>query len=261
MIGALQMRLTRSNFFVPLMTLVISCIAANVQAQPAANVGSYIFALSWSPGFCDMEGDRERRPECRRGANLGFVIHGLWANDNNGQEIICDGGDDLSDRGKSRASAVFSDTGRANHEWKAHWSCLGVSEDDFVDAVTKARALISIPESLAAPSAPQSLDPEDIRFMVEQFLPGRTTHERRRPDVSPLYAELDGMPPALFTVGTADHLMDDTLFFAPRWVAAGNRAELLVYPDAPHGCIGVPTVLGHWWPRLESFLGACIATP
>lgn len=163
MIGALQMRLTRSNFFVPLMTLVISCIAANVQAQPAANVGSYIFALSWSPGFCDMEGDRERRPECRRGANLGFVIHGLWANDNNGQEIICDGGDDLSDRGKSRASAVFSDTGRANHEWKAHWSCLGVSEDDFVDAVTKARALISIPESLAAPSAPQSLDPEDIR--------------------------------------------------------------------------------------------------
>ena len=88
MIGALQMRLTRSNFFVPLMTLVISCIAANVQAQPAANVGSYIFALSWSPGFCDMEGDRERRPECRRGANLGFVIHGLWANDNNGQEII-----------------------------------------------------------------------------------------------------------------------------------------------------------------------------
>jgi ribonuclease T2 len=163
MIGALQMRLTRSNFFVPLMTLVISCIAANVQAQPAANLGSYIFALSWSPGFCDMECDRERRPECRRGANLGFVIHGLWANDNNGQEIICDGGDDLSDRGKSRASAVFSDTGRANHEWKAHWSCLGVSEDDFVDAVTKARALISIPESLAAPSAPQSLDPEDIR--------------------------------------------------------------------------------------------------
>ena len=66
---------------------------------------------------------------------MGFVTHGLWANDNNGQEIICDGGGgDLSDRAKSRASTVFSDTGLANHEWKTHWACLGVSEDDFLDA-------------------------------------------------------------------------------------------------------------------------------
>ena len=102
------------------------------------------------------------------------------------------------------------------------------------------------------------LDPEDMRFMVDQFLPGMSVEERRDPDVSPLYAELGGMPPALFTVGTADHLIDDTLFFANRWVLAGNQAELLVYPDAPHGCIGVATVLAHWWPRLETFLSACL---
>jgi acetyl esterase len=102
------------------------------------------------------------------------------------------------------------------------------------------------------------LDPDDIRFMVEQFAPDMSPDERRQPDLSPLYAELQGMPPALFTVGTADHLIDDTLFFANRWVVAGNQAELLVYPDAPHGCIGVPTVLTHWWPRLERFLRACV---
>jgi acetyl esterase len=102
------------------------------------------------------------------------------------------------------------------------------------------------------------LDPEDMRFMVEQFAPGMTTDQRRHPDISPLYADLRGMPPALFTVGTADHLVDDTLFFADRWRLAGNKAELLVYPEAPHGCIGVATVLTHWWPRLESFLRSCI---
>jgi len=102
------------------------------------------------------------------------------------------------------------------------------------------------------------LDPEDMRFMVEQFAPGMSTDERRHPDLSPLYADLRGMPPALFTVGTADHLIDDTLFFADRWVLAGNQAEVLVYPEAPHGCIGVATVLTHWWPRLESFLRACV---
>jgi acetyl esterase len=105
------------------------------------------------------------------------------------------------------------------------------------------------------------LDPKDMRFMVEQFTPGMTTDLRRHPDISPLYADLHGMPPALFTVGTGDHLIDDTLFFADRWLLAGNQAEQLVYPDAPHGCIGLPTVLTHWWPRLERFLGSCVAGP
>jgi acetyl esterase len=102
------------------------------------------------------------------------------------------------------------------------------------------------------------LSPDDIRFMTEQFTPGLTPDQRRQPDLSPLYAELGGMPPALFTVGTTDHLVDDTLFLAQRWVRAGNTAELLVYPDAPHGCIALPTVLRHWWPRLEAFLARCL---
>jgi acetyl esterase len=102
------------------------------------------------------------------------------------------------------------------------------------------------------------LDPEGMLFMVEQFAPGTTPYERRAPDMSPLFAELSGLPRALFTIGTADHLVDDTLFFASRWVVAGNEADLLVYPDAPHGCIGIPSVMNHWWPRLQEFLRGCL---
>jgi len=102
------------------------------------------------------------------------------------------------------------------------------------------------------------LDPENMRDVLEQFAPGMTPEQRRHPDLSPLYADLRGMPRALFTIGTADHLVDDTLFFASRWVLAGNEAQLLVYPDAPHGCMGVPTVMNHWWPRLQDFLRACL---
>jgi len=102
------------------------------------------------------------------------------------------------------------------------------------------------------------LDPERIATFCDWFTPGWTMDQRRSPEMSPLYADLSGMPPALFTVGTADHLVDDTLFLAERWARAGNKAELLVYPDAPHGCIGLPTVLMHWWPRLEAFLGGCL---
>jgi acetyl esterase/lipase len=102
------------------------------------------------------------------------------------------------------------------------------------------------------------LDPENNRFMMEQFTNGMTLEERRAPDVSPMYADLRDMPPALFMVGTADHLVDDTMLFAARWLLAGNRAELLVYPDTPHGGIGVPTVLNHWWPRVVDFLRGCV---
>ncbi len=103
------------------------------------------------------------------------------------------------------------------------------------------------------------LDAGRISTMAEWFTPGWSSDERRSPELSPLYADLRGLPPALFTVGTADHLVDDTLFFSERWLLAGNQAELLVYPEAPHGCIGLPTVLSHWWPRLEAFLRRCLS--
>jgi acetyl esterase/lipase len=59
------------------------------------------------------------------------------------------------------------------------------------------------------------------------------------PDVSPLYANLGGMPAALFTCGTRDSLLDDSLFMAPRWLAAGNAAELALYPGACHGFVSI----------------------
>ncbi len=99
---------------------------------------------------------------------------------------------------------------------------------------------------------------DGIRFFTELYTAGRSLEERRDPDVSPLYADLRGLPPALFTVGAADHLVDDTLFMAARWELAGNRSELLVYPEAPHGGIGMPSVLAHWYPRLLDFLRTCL---
>ena len=52
--------------------------------------------------------------------------------------------------------------------------------------------------------------------------------------LSPLLANLSGLPPALFQVGTVDPLLDDSLFMSARWQAAGNRAELALYPGGVH---------------------------
>lgn len=79
-----------------------------------------------------------------------------------------------------------------------------------------------------------------IRWFADQFLPGRDIEARRDPDVSPLFADLSSLPPAIFTVGTEDPLLDDTLFMEARWRSAGNATELRIWPEAPHGFVSLP---------------------
>lgn len=79
-----------------------------------------------------------------------------------------------------------------------------------------------------------------IEWFVDLFLGGMDAEKRRDPDVSPLYADLGGLCPAIFTVGTLDPLLDDTLFMEARWRAAGNETELHVFPEAPHGFMLFP---------------------
>ena len=81
----------------------------------------------------------------------------------------------------------------------------------------------------------------DMRQFYNAFLPDIT--ERRVPDISPLYADLKGLCPAWFSVGTKDALLDDTLFMHARWVAAGNPAELAIYPGGAHGFTLFPNAL------------------
>jgi acetyl esterase/lipase len=79
-----------------------------------------------------------------------------------------------------------------------------------------------------------------IEWFAEQFVPMYDREQRRDPEISPLYAELSGMPPAIFTVGSEDPLLDDTLFMETRWRAAGHATELHVWPEAPHGFVSLP---------------------
>jgi acetyl esterase/lipase len=101
-----------------------------------------------------------------------------------------------------------------------------------------------------------------IEWFGEQFLPGRSPEECRDPDISPLYAQLHDLPPAIFTIGTADALLDDSLFMAARWRQAGNHAQLRVWPEAPHGFVSLPmTVADHALGAEHAFLRETLALP
>jgi acetyl esterase len=98
----------------------------------------------------------------------------------------------------------------------------------------------------------------DIGWFNDHYVPD--PQMRRNPDCSPLYAELSRMPPALFTVGTLDPLLDDTLFMHGRWLAAGNRSELGIYPGGMHMFTSFPIdIAKEANRRIFSFIAAAAA--
>lgn len=82
-------------------------------------------------------------------------------------------------------------------------------------------------------SRPLLINTPVIERFVALFLPAGI--DRRDADISPLNAQLQGLPPALFSVGTRDPFLDDSTFMYSRWLCAGNTAELALYPGCPHG--------------------------
>ncbi|MEV5508162.1 alpha/beta hydrolase [Streptomyces orinoci] len=98
---------------------------------------------------------------------------------------------------------------------------------------------------------------DSLRRTYELFTPGMGAEQRRDPEVSPLFADLSGMPPARMVVGSEDPLLDDSLFLAQRWQAAGAPVELGVVAGAMHGFTLFPlTVTERELRREREFLAA-----
>lgn len=93
-------------------------------------------------------------------------------------------------------------------------------------------------------AGPETLlfDGPNLARDLGRLTPGLDEAARRAPDLSPLYADLAGLPPALFVMGECDPLRDDSRAMAERWAKAAP-ATLLDVPTAPHGFqhFGAPT--------------------
>jgi acetyl esterase len=74
-------------------------------------------------------------------------------------------------------------------------------------------------------------------------LPDWDPSHLRDPSVSPLFADLRDLPPALLTVGELDPLVDDSAFLAARWQLAHNQADLDIWPSCPHAFTNLGTPL------------------
>ena len=72
---------------------------------------------------------------------------------------------------------------------------------------------------------------EGLAFMAQLYLDGC---DPRAPLAAPLYADLQGLPPTLIQVGSAETLLDDSTRLADRTRAAGVDVRLDVWEDMIH---------------------------
>jgi acetyl esterase/lipase len=80
------------------------------------------------------------------------------------------------------------------------------------------------------------LTPAGRLIADEFFIQAYAGHvpDRTIPDISPIYADVGGLPPLLMIVGSEDVLLRDNQAMAARVRAAGGEADLRIYPGAPH---------------------------
>jgi acetyl esterase/lipase len=88
-------------------------------------------------------------------------------------------------------------------------------------------------------TADDSLTFAELNGLIGDYAGGA---ERADPELSPVNADLRGLPPALFAVGSLDPLLHDSLRLADRWRDAGNIAHLELKHGAVHGFDASPYV-------------------
>ncbi len=123
----------------------------------------YVLSLSWSPGFCETPAAANAHGQCDSGANLGFVVHGLWPQYSRGFPSDCG----PAARSPSRvalenARGLYPSEGLARHEWAKHGTCSGKSPTDYFADVRRARDAITIPAPFAGAKVEQTWAPIDI---------------------------------------------------------------------------------------------------
>ena len=134
----------------------------------------YVLALSWSPGFCELDGDRTRnREQCGEGSGLRFVVHGLWPQNERGYPSDCGpAGRSTSRIAMEQAEGVFPTEGLARYQWRKHGTCTGSSPSDYFRDVRRAREKVVIPPALAKADRDQSWTAIDLERAFAAANPG-----------------------------------------------------------------------------------------
>jgi ribonuclease T2 len=126
----------------------------------------YLLNLSWSPEFCATHADS---PEC--GRNLGFVVHGLWPQDTNGDyPQHCSNAPGPSN--PQADTDIMPTASLVEHEWQTHGTCSGLGADAYFAAIHNAYAGVKIPANIGQGGDADGVAPDELLARFAAANPG-----------------------------------------------------------------------------------------
>ncbi len=129
--------------------LVLAPATGLAKGERGGDFDYYVLALSWSPTWCALEGRIRNAPQCAAGRKSGWILHGLWPQNERGWPSHCRTTARDPSRTQTRAMAdIMGSGGSAWYQWKKHGRCSGLDPGNYFEMARKAYETINRPQIL-----------------------------------------------------------------------------------------------------------------
>ncbi|RUM96448.1 ribonuclease [Pseudaminobacter arsenicus] len=155
--------------------LLLAGPAVQADSLPKAGRGFdfYVLSLSWSPSYCEAEGEAANRQQCATGRPYAFVVHGLWPQFERGYPQDCP----VAERGVPNGTLptlydLMPSAGLIRHQWRKHGSCAGLPQRDYFNVLRAARGRVMIPPEFQRLRTYRSVHPDAVEGAFLHSNPG-----------------------------------------------------------------------------------------
>lgn len=128
----------------------------------AGNFDYYVLSLSWSPSFCEAQGERAPKMQCA-GKAYAFVVHGLWPQYERGFPEYCQVPAPKMPREFVQSMLdIMPSPHLVYRQWDKHGTCSGLSPKAYLENIRKARAAVRIPTEFVDLSEARMVAPGEL---------------------------------------------------------------------------------------------------
>ncbi|MHA6325499.1 ribonuclease T2 family protein [Roseivivax sp. CAU 1753] len=137
---------------------VFAASAAPAEGEIAGAFDYYVLAMSWSPTWCALEGDMRRSPQCDADRDAGWILHGLWPQNETGWPSYCHTPHAPPSRAMTADMAdVMGTSGLAWYQWKKHGTCSGLTAEAYYATAEEAFDAVVLPDVFTRLTVPVTL--------------------------------------------------------------------------------------------------------
>jgi ribonuclease T2 len=132
-----------------LISLILAAGVARADGERPGAFDYYVLSLSWSPNWCALQGDERAADQCDTRHDFGWVLHGLWPQQEKGWPTFCRANERAPTPTMTNAMTdIMGSSGLAWYQWKKHGTCSGLSSDNYYALSRAAYAKVQRPEIL-----------------------------------------------------------------------------------------------------------------